>query len=105
MFARVLCFYVAMCCFFFFQAEDGIRDVAVTGVQTCALPIYSNLLPVRKPDRTFGAKNALIVNRVDSLGHRVASKDIISSTRRDRLRDALCCSMRAFCIPSCRAAC
>src|SRR4030043_438614 len=27
------------CDFFFFQAEDGIRDVAVTGVQTCALPI------------------------------------------------------------------
>src|SRR2546422_1086061 len=26
---------------FFFQAEDGIRDVAVTGVQTCALPILS----------------------------------------------------------------
>src|SRR5256884_1317297 len=30
-FSTVLCF--------FFQAEDGIRDVAVTGVQTCALPI------------------------------------------------------------------
>src|SRR2546429_4929297 len=28
-------------CVFFFQAEDGIRDVAVTGVQTCALPISS----------------------------------------------------------------
>src|SRR2546422_6465984 len=28
-------------CRFFFQAEDGIRDVAVTGVQTCALPISS----------------------------------------------------------------
>src|SRR5207248_7170996 len=26
--------------FFFFQAEDGIRDRTVTGVQTCALPIY-----------------------------------------------------------------
>src|SRR3712207_8398943 len=25
---------------FFFQAEDGIRDIGVTGVQTCALPIY-----------------------------------------------------------------
>src|SRR3712207_7296662 len=25
--------------FFFFQAEDGIRDIGVTGVQTCALPI------------------------------------------------------------------
>ena len=29
------------CVFFFFQAEDGIRDRLVTGVQTCALPIYS----------------------------------------------------------------
>src|SRR3989454_5970358 len=28
-----------MFCFFFFQAEDGIRDYKVTGVQTCALPI------------------------------------------------------------------
>src|SRR3712207_7750184 len=28
--------------FFFFQAEDGIRDIGVTGVQTCALPIYLN---------------------------------------------------------------
>src|SRR5690349_23697911 len=27
--------------FFFFQAEDGIRDLYVTGVQTCALPIYA----------------------------------------------------------------
>src|SRR3989441_9706469 len=29
--------------FFFFQAEDGIRDKLVTGVQTCALPIYAGL--------------------------------------------------------------
>src|SRR5256886_14678722 len=27
-------------CCFFFQAEDGIRDLTVTGVQTCALPIF-----------------------------------------------------------------
>src|SRR2546430_5319969 len=27
--------------FFFFQAEDGIRDLTVTGVQTCALPIWA----------------------------------------------------------------
>src|SRR2546422_9213633 len=32
--------------FFFFQAEDGIRDVAVTGVQTCALPIYHHAVVV-----------------------------------------------------------
>src|SRR2546429_434820 len=31
--------YMVLLVFFFFQAEDGIRDVAVTGVQTCALPI------------------------------------------------------------------
>src|SRR2546427_8942512 len=31
--------------FFFFQAEDGIRDLTVTGVQTCALPISSSLVP------------------------------------------------------------
>src|SRR5438034_11086232 len=30
--------------FFFFQAEDGIRDHCVTGVQTCALPIYKEFL-------------------------------------------------------------
>src|SRR3989449_11304337 len=34
--------------FFFFQAEDGIRDVAVTGVQTCALPISTPLRPSRQ---------------------------------------------------------
>src|SRR3712207_7708850 len=33
--------------FFFFQAEDGIRDIGVTGVQTCALPI-SPLQPARR---------------------------------------------------------
>src|SRR5258706_1509407 len=31
------------CSFFFFQAEDGIRDWSVTGVQTCALPIFAIL--------------------------------------------------------------
>src|SRR5207248_4119759 len=32
--------------FFFFQAEDGIRDRTVTGVQTCALPIYNISLSI-----------------------------------------------------------
>src|SRR5256886_6812637 len=39
--------------FFFFQAEDGIRDLTVTGVQTCALPISETLFGaglVRRPD-------------------------------------------------------
>src|SRR3989440_8056546 len=33
-------FFRCLFFFFFFQAEDGIRDLIVTGVQTCALPIY-----------------------------------------------------------------
>src|SRR2546429_2391669 len=37
-------------CFFFFQAEDGIRDVAVTGVQTCALPILAPVSPSPRKD-------------------------------------------------------
>src|SRR5256885_6440923 len=36
------------CCYcFFFQAEDGIRDYKVTGLQTCALPIFEPHGPVR----------------------------------------------------------
>src|SRR5216684_9373691 len=37
--------------FFFFQAEDGIRDVAVTGVQTCALPISGRAPAHPRPRR------------------------------------------------------
>src|SRR3712207_9065518 len=42
--------------FFFFQAEDGIRDIGVTGVQTCALPISATLatLRARKADGLHG---------------------------------------------------
>src|SRR3989442_2491159 len=38
--ARVVRRVAAVAFLFFFQAEDGIRDADVTGVQTCALPIY-----------------------------------------------------------------
>src|SRR5689334_24362745 len=38
-------------CLFFFQAEDGIRDGTVTGVQTCALPIFED---PEKKRRTIG---------------------------------------------------
>src|SRR2546430_10901885 len=39
--------------FFFFQAEDGIRDLTVTGVQTCALPISHAGHEVRRVGRFF----------------------------------------------------
>src|SRR5580700_10647916 len=37
----------AMTVFFFFQAEDGIRDLYVTGVQTCALPILDSAVLIQ----------------------------------------------------------
>src|SRR2546421_6016615 len=50
--------------FFFFQAEDGIRDLIVTGVQTCALPILrelKNLLLLRfqRNDVSFEVKDLI----------------------------------------------
>src|SRR5258708_35734810 len=55
--------------FFFFQAEDGIRDDLVTGVQTCALPIlldYNNafMTPIHHP------VSAIVYS---ALGHEVTS--------------------------------
>src|SRR5438552_7118959 len=43
--------------YFFFQAEDGIRDDLVTGVQTCALPIYGGgVCPARRVSRPRGPR-------------------------------------------------
>src|SRR5437762_4443996 len=56
-----LLFVIFCLFFFFFQAEDGIRDTSVTGVQTCALPISMNTgmrpktgHPVRKTGAVAG---------------------------------------------------
>src|SRR2546427_9566508 len=72
--------------FFFFQAEDGIRDLTVTGVQTCALPIsafaqkreltflsWNHFVPVsddelRRQAEAFG-KLASCEVRVDTIAH------------------------------------
>src|SRR5256885_4557871 len=46
--------------FFFFQAEDGIRDYKVTGVQTCALPIYTR-------DTTSGREGLDLLSEIVAL--------------------------------------
>src|SRR5256885_13968078 len=55
--------------FFFFQAEDGIRDYKVTGVQTCALPISPDVV-------RFGAERAVVsaVFEVESDAEKAVSK-------------------------------
>src|SRR3989475_6676336 len=51
--------------FFFFQAEDGIRDLTVTGVQTCALPISCDLSPAMIVART---NDLMVVGASDNHG-------------------------------------
>src|SRR2546421_9607344 len=48
--------------YFFFQAEDGIRDLIVTGVQTCALPILSNATPALSRFRLLDGSVALTLH-------------------------------------------
>src|SRR2546430_11419661 len=51
--------------FFFFQAEDGIRDLTVTGVQTCALPISQVLLDRMVELRKQGFSHHEIAQKVE----------------------------------------
>src|SRR5437660_5430228 len=52
--------------FFFFQAEDGIRDGHVTGVQTCALPIWE-LMQLELVDATADDFEALVALRIAAM--------------------------------------
>src|SRR5699024_11987184 len=61
---------------FFFQAEDGIRDRNVTGVQTCALPIsftYTHSKSTPTPVRFMDPKNICIcpINQMSEYFHRI----------------------------------
>src|SRR3712207_7362838 len=56
---------------FFFQAEDGIRDIGVTGVQTCALPIWSGRMiepPEVTPLSDFTRDAAAAIRRLKETG-------------------------------------
>src|SRR2546430_4521300 len=65
--------YISNSFFFFFQAEDGIRDLTVTGVQTCALPIYG-IFTAQIPGQAGGVV-AFYVQAADSRGAIAAFPD------------------------------
>src|SRR5258707_7506062 len=68
--------------FFFFQAEDGIRDIGVTGVQTCALPISSSARP-NSPQRPPPDGACVVLRTVRTRG---GSPGRPSRSRRRRAR-------------------
>src|SRR3712207_7213848 len=55
-----------MIVFFFFQAEDGIRDIGVTGVQTCALPIYAIFGSSLKDKALIASKPPIPIGQIDA---------------------------------------
>src|SRR2546430_13720698 len=59
---------------FFCQAEDGIRYLTVTGVQTCALPILVQL--ARRPHRTDGRRAAWRYDRAGAPWQRARQADL-----------------------------
>src|SRR5690625_2581231 len=63
-----------MCCFFFFQAEDGIRDGHVTGVQTCALPIWAQIEEYGIAEYNAKCRSSVLKykDQWDELTHRMA---------------------------------
>ena len=61
-------------CFFFFQAEDGIRDYKVTGVQTCALPICMWRRVLCSGERQWG-RNILDFQRPLTLASSTSHED------------------------------
>src|SRR2546430_1913919 len=74
--SRPLCAHTHLS-FFFFQAEDGIRDLTVTGVQTCALPI-----------------SGLRAAAADVAGQRALRRDIEGQLRADQLVALRCAERR-----------
>src|SRR6266403_73373 len=73
--------------FFFFQAEDGIRDLYVTGVQTCALPTVDitatpeSAVHLRRCDGSFTPLPAGLTGPVVSHHRRTTTRAPIASTR------------------------
>src|SRR5438067_8527810 len=56
--------FAVLVIFFFFQAEDGIRDRNVTGVQTCALPIYERTRELREANQAKDEFLALLAHEL-----------------------------------------
>src|SRR5699024_11379141 len=71
-----------ICIFFFFQAEDGIRDRNVTGVQTCALPISENIATSADfySDEGQTQARADLVAKIDLKAGTILTKDMLTTS-------------------------
>src|SRR5215467_7506643 len=78
-----------LCLFFFFQAEDGIRDYKVTGVQTCALPIFDSFEQIQVT--TGGGdvsvqSSGLSINLVSKSGSNVFKGTAVATFENDSMQ-------------------
>src|SRR5256886_14716686 len=95
-FRRVVALYWL---FFFFQAEDGIRDLTVTGVQTCALPISDVVIvDAELPDMAGGELCRLL--RADPRGS--SRTPLLLAFREHASRDQRTAALRGIGRASCR---
>src|SRR6266446_8182927 len=74
--------------FFFFQAEDGIRDYKVTGVQTCALPIWisraaHDWVMLALSVLMLGSMHAVQINHLRHHRHCMEADDIEAMSARE----------------------
>src|SRR2546430_13724620 len=87
--------YDMLVVFFFFQAEDGIRDLTVTGVQTCALPIYCSSIiadlteeqlakPHNSPDGHLPGREVLLAMYIHVAHHRRSEERRVGKECRSR---------------------
>ena len=80
------CFFFFFLCFFF-QAEDGIRDTSVTGVQTCALPILDKLVEESKPEPSVSEHMQAELEPIDSPDPIVAEPVTVPDTTINEAED------------------
>src|ERR1039457_5835172 len=88
-------YVVSVCFFFFFQAKEGIRDYKVTGVQTCALPIWeisvSGIVLLQPADARL---EELGINRI--MGHKIHLLVFLGRRKNDSSTAAICSSIESM---------
>src|SRR2546425_7621015 len=89
--------YFCLLFFFFFQAEDGIRDKLVTGVQTCALPICLENVAAQKNAYAVGSLRDHLTTFDDACGNKAVCDRLAAPPHGLAFDSFLCLPMACAC--------